>query len=95
MKENAIWSNITDKYEILQVLGVGAFGQVVRAKHILTGNLVAIKLITNVFESNYAAKKLVSEVHILRKLSAVPGNTFTTKIYDIIVPKNFKNSSND
>ena len=47
------------------------------------------------FTDNYEAKKLLSEVHILRKLSSVKENAFTSKIFDIILPKNINLASDD
>ena len=41
-------------------------------------------------EDLYQAKRLVSEVQILRKLTACEDNNFTVKLYDIIAP-NLKN----
>lgn len=40
----------------------------------------------NTFNELFNAKKTVSEIEILRKLSAIQDNCFTTKIYDIIIP---------
>ena len=41
----------------------------------------------NTFYDTYTSKKLISELYILRKLSAIKENVFVTKIYDIIVPQ--------
>lgn len=81
-----IWQNITDDYELLEVLGAGTFGQVAKAKSLRTGEIVAIKLLTDMCKDSYQAKKLVSEIHILRKLSAVPNNVFTTRLHDLVLP---------
>lgn len=48
---------------------------------------MAIKLIKNSFYDTYGSKKLVSELYILRKLSSIKSNVFTTKLYDIIIPE--------
>ena len=58
---------------------------VVSATHMETGTKVAIKLMTSSFQDNYDAKKKVSEIQILRKLSAIKDNCFTTKIFDVII----------
>lgn len=73
-------------YEFIAPLGAGSFGQVMKAKHIRSGKLVAIKLIKSLFESEYASKKLLSEVQIMRKLTADPDNCYSTQIYDIVAP---------
>ena len=57
------------------------------ATHIKTNTKVAIKLMRETFADDYDAKKRVSEIQVLRKLSALQNNVFTTKIYDIIVPE--------
>lgn len=58
-----------------------------KAMHVKTGRFVAVKMMKNLFDSQYSAKKLVSEIQILRKLTACPNNVFTTKLYDIIMPE--------
>lgn len=60
-----------DKYKIHQLLGSGTFGVVVSATHIETQIDVAIKLMKNTFSELYNAKKTVSEIEILRKLSTI------------------------
>lgn len=39
------------------------------------------------FKDEYASKKIFSEVNILRRLGGMKGNAFTTKIYDLILPR--------
>jgi serine/threonine protein kinase len=51
-----------------------------------TGKVCAIKLIVNAFEDQETAKKIFREVQIMRKLSSVKQNIFTTKLTDIIAP---------
>ena len=48
---------------------------------------MAIKLIKNCFKDGYNARKLVSEIQIMRKLSEQKSNCFTTHIYDVIFPE--------
>ena len=69
----------------MEFLGSGSFGQVVKAIHIPSGQVVAIKLMKNLFKDQYSAKRELSEINILRKLSSVQNNIFTTNIHDIIV----------
>ena len=88
-KLDASWKFITDQYELLDYLGKGSNGQVVKARSLNDGTTVAIKFLKNSMQNTYDARKLISEVRTLRKLSAVNGNVFTTKLYDIIVPDSF------
>ena len=60
---------------------------VVRAVHIDTKTEVAIKLIRNAFKDLYNATKIIGEIEILRKMSAIKDNCFTTHIYDLIIPE--------
>ena len=82
--QDPVWKVLSDQYEIHQTLGTGTFGVVVSATHMQTGTKVAIKLMKSSFSDNYDAKKRVSEIQILRKLSAIKDNCFTTKIFDVI-----------
>lgn len=71
---------------MLEELGKGSFGQVIKAKHRETGQKVAIKLIKEIDKSSYALRKLLREIIILRKLSEIENNIFTIKLLDIIIP---------
>jgi mitogen-activated protein kinase 1/3 len=66
-------------------VGQGSFGQVVKAQSKTTGQIVAIKLISDIFNNNYNAKKVVREIMIMHQLSKMKENVFTTKLYDIII----------
>lgn len=59
-------------------MGQGSFGQVVKAQDLKTGEFVAIKLIERVFEDAYHSKKVLRELQILRQLSKIANNEFTT-----------------
>ena len=67
-------------------MGQGTYGKVAKAVHIKSRKRVAIKLMTDLFDDEYNSKRLVSEIQILRKLSDIPNNQFTSKIFDIITP---------
>jgi hypothetical protein len=58
-----------------------------KAKNLSTGQIVSIKLMHGCFKSIHRARMLLRELMILRKLSEMEDNIFTTKIYDIILPK--------
>lgn len=72
-------------YEVLEFLGKGSFGEVVKARHQPTNVEVAIKLLKNSCSCIYNAKKELSEINILRKFTEA-NQVFTTNIYDIIIP---------
>jgi serine/threonine protein kinase len=64
-----IWKAATADYQFLKLIGVGSYGEVVHAKHRLTGKTVAIKLIKDILKKEYDLKKIVREVQILRHFS--------------------------
>ena len=78
-------------------MGMGSFGEVVKAQQRETGTVVAIKLLEDIFSSPYKIRQVLGEIQILRRLSkmqdGMPGNHgYTTKILDIIIyPKTVKN----
>jgi hypothetical protein len=41
----------------------------------------------NIFIDSYQARKTLREIKILRKLSRIPNNLFTTALLDIILPE--------
>ena len=74
-----LWQLISAQYEVIEIIGSGCnCRQVVRAKRISDGVDVAIKLMKNVFSSDYASRQLFSEIHILRKLTQSRGSPFVT-----------------
>ena len=62
LREKNIWSDIEVTYTVLKVIGVGSFGQVVKAEHKKTKKVVAIKLIEDLFSSTYTFKKVIREI---------------------------------
>lgn len=62
------WAEIAPNYTIECVLGQGSYGQVVRCKHLPTGEIVAIKKIQNVFSDPIDAKRILRELCIVRQL---------------------------
>ena len=53
----------------------------------LSGKAYAVKLMTDVFDDIHYLKQLVREIHIMRKLSIMPSNIFTTKLHDVIITR--------
>jgi serine/threonine protein kinase len=68
-------------------MGEGAFGTVVRAKSRSSGNLVAIKLLDKINTSPYTSRKVLREVKLMKKLSEIDNNIYTTTLIDIITPE--------
>ena len=53
------WKQISDKYEIIDGLGWGTYGDVVIATEIKTGRKVAIKKISNLFNDLQETKNIL------------------------------------
>ena len=62
---NTRWAYVKKEYKLVEFLGEGSFGQVVRAKHRVSGKVFAIKMITDVFKHDYQAKKILREIEIM------------------------------
>lgn len=60
------WLYVNGQYELIEKIGEGSYGQVMKAKHAQTGQLHAIKHIKEVFYSSYEAKKVCREIQIMR-----------------------------
>ena len=82
-----LFDELSDDYEIVRCIGTGSFGQVMKAKNKKTQELVAIKLVKDCFHNVHRSRLLLRELMILRKLSEMEDNIFTTKLYDVILPK--------
>ena len=48
-------ASLEDAYEMLELVGEGAYGQVYKAREIKTGKICAVKIIKNIFRSVYEA----------------------------------------
>jgi mitogen-activated protein kinase 1/3 len=77
-------------YELLEKIGSGAYGEVVKARHIKSGQFVAIKLLKNFMSNYYELKKILREIVIMKHFSAVPWNTHTVKLLQLICPSNLQ-----
>ena len=64
-----VWKQLKNDYKLKEVIGVGGYGQVVRAVHKQSKRVVAIKFMDKIFENDYRAKQLIREIQIMRKLS--------------------------
>lgn len=85
-----LWKNLKGEYKLLEEMGQGSYGFVVKAMHKQTKQIVGIKLMKNIFGDVYQARKTLREIKILRKLSRIPNNLFTTSLLDIILPAEFE-----
>ena len=86
LKLSKIWKYVEEYYDVLEYIGSGSFGQVIKAQAKDTGEIFAIKLIKNVFADTYHCKKVLREVVIMRQLSKMVRNVFTTRLHDVILP---------
>ena len=77
------WKVIRDKYKLLDVLGEGTFGKVIKARLRDTGKLVAIKFIEADFTQINPIRNVIRELQILRQFTLMKENIFTTKLLDI------------
>ena len=44
-------------------------------------------MVRDAFKDEYSARKILREIKILRKLSRIPNNLFTTKLIDVVLPE--------
>ena len=73
-------------YHIIEFLGKGSYGTVVRARNQQTGETHAIKLVEDLMKTEHHARHLYREIKIMRKLTELNKNIFTTKIEDVLLP---------
>lgn len=60
---------VSSKYELIEVVGVGAYGVVVSAKNQETDELVAIKRVADLYEDLVDAKRVLREIRLMRLLN--------------------------
>ena len=90
-----MWKNLKENhgYKLIKKIGCGQFGEVYKAKCITTGEKYAIKLMKNPFKTQHVARQVYREIKLMRKLSEIETNLFTSKLVDIILPGcSFKSS---
>lgn len=71
------WKAVNTQYKLLNIVGEGAFGKVVRAKDRHTQQQVAIKFIKVDFSSYTNCLYLFRELSIMRQLKHMTNNVFT------------------
>ena len=76
---------MNDKYKFVDFLGKGTFGTVYKAKCRATGNIVAVKHLTNIFRNNYSATKVAREIAVMQQLSKYKVSFFA-RLLDVIIP---------
>ncbi|OMJ92347.1 hypothetical protein SteCoe_4899 [Stentor coeruleus] len=79
--------NVGPNYEIIKQLGAGSYGMVCEARHVPTGERVAIKHVTKIFDDIIDCKRLLREISILRYLD----HPNVVKIREIIKPSDLDN----
>ena len=77
------WYALKQDYKLIEVLGVGSFGEVLRAKHRKSGKDVAIKFMKTRKNCIVTSRYIIRELSLLRQLKLLPNNVFTTELYDI------------
>lgn len=66
------------KYKPQAYIGKGSYGDVVAAKDTSTGQLVAIKIVNDVFDNHIDAKRVLRELSLLKQLES----PYTIKMLD-------------
>lgn len=79
------WEYVRKDYKIKEHLGSGTYGAVYKVKHRETKKEYAAKYLKEFLNHEVVARMMVREITILRKLSKIKSNIFSTKLYDIIL----------
>jgi mitogen-activated protein kinase 1/3 len=90
---NKLKNAIEKKYEIIEMVGNGSYGTVMKAKDLKTGENVALKVMKSQPKMEYEIIKLLRELQLMRALNKINGqffadkNCFVPKLIDIICPE--------
>ncbi|CDZ98823.1 cmgc mapk erk protein kinase [Phaffia rhodozyma] len=71
---------IDSSYTMVKELGAGAYGCVISARHIGTGEMCAVKKITNIFSKKILSKRCLREIKLLHHFR---GHKNITCLYDL------------
>ena len=82
---NTDWEYLRKDYKIKEHLGSGTYGAVYKVKHRETKKEYAAKYLKEFLNHPIVARMMVREITILRKLSKVKKNIFSTQLFDIIL----------
>jgi mitogen-activated protein kinase 1/3 len=84
------WSAVFTGYQLVDKLGQGSYGCVVKAICKVTGQNVAIKLVKNFSAYEYELVKVVREIQIMKALTKMMPSkmSFFPKLIDLIIPAN-------
>ena len=61
-----------DEYVLTDIVGMGAYGQVYKAKHVPTGTVVAVKQIGLIDDDRARRRQMIMiyrEIHVMKKLT--------------------------
>ena len=83
------WREVEKIYKIIDKIGEGTYGTVMKAKDIAVGDFVAIKHITDFSDHQYICTRVLREIKIMKALQTLHPSFFTT-LLDIIVSKDCK-----
>lgn len=73
-------TNQVDNYSLLELRGKGAFGEVWKAQNLLTGQIVALKIVN--VEDPRIAEMIIEEVRVLKEISYPTCHPFLSCFYD-------------
>ena len=78
-----IWLSAAKNYKLEKMIGAGSFGQVAKARCIVTDKIVAIKLIHDINQNEYNYVKIFREMRLLKMMSQPNGDVPVTKLIDL------------
>ena len=93
ISNDELWAIVRKRYKLLECIGKGTFGRVVKANDRESGRKVAIKQIKLDLQNKYYLRCLKREILNLRKLSSCEQNIFTNKLLEVILPEAFEKAS--